>query len=366
MNAICIDQFSPSVRERDAIGAEVVALQGVLSKLGYSSRIFAEEAGSVEGRRVHQWRKCRPSARDVLLIHYSYGCAAYQALCSLPQRKILLYHGPTPPGYLAGLNPAMPITAARGINELPRFASSIDTAVAHSEFSAQNLQAAGFRRIEVVPYLLSELLFGPLPEKKILTCFRGHGWRNLLVVGRIVPNKCLEDCLFVLDYLKHYVDPKWRLFFVGSWEGTEAYRDRLQRLVEHARLEDVAFTGSVSQGALMAYYRIADALLSMSEHEGFGVPLLEAMRMDVPVFAYAAGSAPDVMGDAGVLFETKDWPVIAETVAWVTSDRGRREGVLSRQRDRLAAFSADRTERRWKAMIEQLLGETARAALAGA
>ena len=355
MTRISIDQFAPSVRDRDAIGAEVIALQGVLRKFGYSSRIFAEEAARVAGCRVHQWRKCHPAARDLLLIHYSHGSAAYPKLCSLPQRKIFLYHAATPVKYLVGLDPAMPATAAQANSELPRYTSSIYTAVAHSAFSAQDLQATGFRHVEVVPYLLSERLFRPLPEEKILTRFRGDGWKNLLVVGRIVPNKCLEDCLFVLDYLKRYVDPRWRLFFVGSCKGTEAYRDRLQRLVERLHLGDVEFTGSVSQAALMAYYRIADVLLSMSEHEGFCVPLLEAMRMDVPVFAYTAGSAPEVMGDAGVLFETKDWPVIAETAALVVSDRAFRENVLSRQRDRLAAFSPDLTERQWKVLIEQLL-----------
>ena len=355
MTRISIDQFAPSVRERDAIGAEVIALQGVLRKFGYSSRIFAEAPGRVGGRRVHEWRKCQPSVSGLLLIHYSHGSAAYPALCSLPQRKILLYHAATPVKYLVGLDPAMSSTSAQANSELPRYANSIRSAVAHSVFSAQDLQSAGFRRVEVVPYLLSESLWRSSPEQGILTRFQGDGWKNLLVVGRIVPNKCLADCLFVFDYLKRYVDPRWRLFFVGSWKGTESYRDRLERLAEHLQLDDVEFTGSVSQAALMAYYQIADVLLSMSEHEGFCVPLLEAMRMDVPVFAYAAGSAPEVVGDAGVLFEAKDWPLIAETAALVASDRAVRDKLLSRQRDRLAAFSPDLTERKWKALIERLM-----------
>lgn len=365
MSRVSIDQFSPSVRERDAIGNEVVALQTVLTQLGYSSRIFAEEASTVAGQRVHHWRRYRGSTRDLLLIHYPYGSVANQALCSLQQRKILLYHAPTPAKYLAGLNPAMPATTVQAVNELPRFASSIDTAVAHSVFTAQDLQAAGYRSIQVVPYLLYEPLYRPAPDKEVLARFQGDGWKNLLAVGRIVPNKCLEDCLFVLDFLKRYVDPHWRLFLVGSWKNTEAYKERLQHLAERMDLTDIHFTGSVPQSSLLAYYRIADALLFMSEHEGFGVPLIEAMRMEVPVFAYAAGSAPEVMGDAGVLFQTKEWPVIAETVALVTSDQAWHERVLSRQRDRVAAFSADLIEQRWRVLIEQLLAGTSRAAHAG-
>ena len=365
MSRVSIDQFSPCVRERDAIGNEVVALQMVLTKLGYSSRIFAEEAGTVVGQRVHQWRRYRGSARDLLLIHYSYGSAAYQTLCSLPQRKILLYHAPTPAKYLAGLNPAMPATAVQAVHELPRLASSIDTAVAHSAFTAQDLQAAGYRSIQVVPYLLYEPLYRPPPDKEVLARFQGDGWKNLLAVGRIVPNKCLEDCLFVLDFLKRYVDPHWRLFLVGSWKGTEAYKGRLQNLAERMDLADIHFAGSVPQSSLLAYYTIADALLFMSEHEGLGVPLIEAMRMDVPVFAYAAGSVPEVMGDIGVLFQTKVWPIIAETVALATSDHAWRERVLSCQRDRVAAFSADLIEQRWRVLIEQLLAATSRAAHAG-
>ena len=234
-----IDQFSPSVRERDAIGNGVVALQTVLTKLGYSSRIFGEEAGTIAGQRVHHWKRYCGSDRDLLLIHYSYGSAAYEALCSLPQRKIFLYHAPTPVKYLAGLNPAMPATAVQAVNELPRYANSVDTAVAHSAFTARELQAAGYGCIQVVPYLLYEPLYQLPPAKEILGRFQGDGWKNLLAVGRVVPNKRLEDCLFVLDFLKRYVDPHWRLFLVGSWKGAEAYKERLRDLLERMNLKDI-------------------------------------------------------------------------------------------------------------------------------
>ncbi len=100
---------------------------------------------------------------------------------------------------------------------------------------------------------------------------------------------------------------------------------------------------------------IGDALLFMSEHEGFGVPLVEGMNMDVPVIAHAAATVPEVLGDAGVLFKTKGWPLMAETIALVSSHPSSRELVLTRQRERREVFAARRVARQWRRLSEQAM-----------
>jgi glycosyltransferase involved in cell wall biosynthesis len=231
---------------------------------------------------------------------------------------------------------------------LIRFAASVEAAVAHSHFSAGDLHRAGYGNVEVIPYAIWEKLYETSPDQRILDLYQRDGRNNLLVVGRIMPHKCVEDSLFVLDYLRKQIGSDWRLILVGSSKGAETYRERIVSLAERMDLRDVVWAGAVSQAALSSFYKLTNAFLLMSEHEGFGVPLVEAMRYDVPIFAYANAAVPEVMGDSGVLFDEKNWPLIAETIHMVNCDPQRKAEVLQTQRVRRDFFSHSSAEQRWR------------------
>ena len=93
---------------------------------------------------------------------------------------------------------------------------------------------------------------------------------------------------------KRYVDSYYRFIFVGRYDGVPRYYATIRALIaEYQMLPDrFLFTGPVPDDELAAYYRWADAYVSLSEHEGFCVPLVEAMAMDVPVLAYAPAPCP--------------------------------------------------------------------------
>ena len=347
-----VDQFSPSVPERDAIGHEVIALDRILRSLGYETRIFAEES-SVD-REIRNWARYADSPGDVLLVHYSHGSDAYGPLFRTAPESILLYHSNAPIQFMMGLDESVPRAARQGLAELPSYAGVSGKVVAHSELSASDLGRAGYEDVQVIPYLLNEDLYSSRPDPGILERYSGDGKRNLLMVGRVVPHKKIEDGLFVLDYLKRHVNRDRRLFVVGSSAYAESYREALETLIEEMGLEDVVFTGSVPQSELTAYYRLAGALLFLSEHEGFGVPLVEGMRMDLPVLARASDAAREVLGRAGVLFENADWPLLAETAELVMADMRRREQVLAGQVRRREYFSAVEGERRWREFLTGL------------
>src|SRR5207244_13427211 len=113
-------------------------------------------------------------------------------------------------------------------------------------------------------------------------------------------------------------------------------------VLEYGRGAAGEFTGSVTVEQLVAYYRGATAFLTLSDHEGFCVPLLEAMRSDLPVVAHAAGAIPETLGDAGILLETKTPEVVAEQLERVIRDQQLRKELIEKGRRRVGAFSRDR------------------------
>jgi glycosyltransferase involved in cell wall biosynthesis len=156
----------------------------------------------------------------------------------------------------------------------------------------------------------------------------------------------------MLAYYRACVDPNARLVLVGAHRDQPQYHARLDALVKALHLEAaVTFAGAVSAAELVAYYRSASAFVSLSEHEGFGVPLLEAMHFDVPVVAYDAAAVGETVGDAGVLLKDRDLALAAEAVGLVLERRELRERLVAAGRQRLEAFEPRRVADRTKEVL---------------
>ena len=191
----------------------------------------------------------------------------------------------------------------------------------------------------------------PVPSiEKVLQ----DGLVNILFVGRIAPNKKIEDHIRLAEQYKRYVDIYYRFIFVGKYDAVPRYFDTIRALiVKYQMLSDrFWFTGAVPDRELAAYYRNAHAYVSMSEHEGFCVPLVEAMAMDVPVLAYAGAAVPETLGGAGVSFAPKDLEQAAELLGGLIYDGAFRESVLKGQRRRVGDFGRDRVASRLQAVLE--------------
>jgi glycosyltransferase involved in cell wall biosynthesis len=164
---------------------------------------------------------------------------------------------------------------------------------------------------------------------------------NIHFVGRLAPNKKIEDHIRLAEQYKRYVDVYYRFIFVGRCDAVPRYYDAVRGLVaEYRMLSDrFWFPGPASNDELGAYYRNAHAYVSLSEHEGFCVPLVEAMSMDVPVLAYGAAAVPETLGGAGVCFTPKDLEVAAELLGALVYDLPFRRRIIDGQRDRVRAFA---------------------------
>ncbi len=175
---------------------------------------------------------------------------------------------------------------------------------------------------------------------------------TLLFVGRIAPHKRQDDLIRLIAYYRACIDPEAQLVLVGSYRDQPQYHARLRALAQELGVTGaVTFAGSVSLPALAAYYRSATAFVSLSEHEGFGVPLLEAMRFDLPVVAYDAGAVAETLGDAGLRVKTRDLPEAAELVGLVSERTDLRASLVAAGRKRLGDFSTDRVEQKSRTVL---------------
>ncbi|MBI2468308.1 MAG: glycosyltransferase [Candidatus Rokubacteria bacterium] len=333
-----VHQFVPNFVRGDAIGNDTRALRALLGGWGFPSEIFAQYIHrdlAREARFYGHYRKVAHS-RNVILFHFSIGSEITSFFARLPDRKVLLYHNITPPEYFVGVSARVADRCRRGRQELARLTTVTELALGDSEFNRRELEAMGFRRTGVRPILIDWTAYAHPPVRTLEATY-GQG-TNLLSVGRVAPNKRIED-LIKTYYFYRRLDPASRLLVVGSAVDMESYLAGCQKLAaELGVLDGVVFTGPVSQAELCTYYRLASVYLSMSEHEGFCVPLLEAMHFGVPIVAYASTAVPWTLGDAGLLVQEKDFPAIAELIHRVVTEPTLRQAVVAGQRERLKAF----------------------------
>jgi glycosyltransferase involved in cell wall biosynthesis len=327
-----IHQVLAALSYGDAIGNEALAIQGHLRGRGFESDIFAERVHprmASLARPLWEWNEVS-SPQTVCLFHFSIGSAAARLLFHAPDRLVALYHNITPASYFLGFHPHLAGLCHHGRRELAAFASRAELALGDSEFNRRELQESGYARTAVLPIVLDLDAYRRRPSPVIRRLY-GDGRTNLLFVGRIIPNKRIEDLLRVFLVYRRYLDPRSRLLLVGDHRGHERYYDRLQEMIRAFDLDDVVFAGQVDHDELLAYYSVADLFLCLSEHEGYCVPLVEAMAFGVPVLAFDAGAVGETLRGGGVLLKEKDPAVVAELASLILTDGALRTRVLASQ-----------------------------------
>lgn len=343
MNPRSLHQILAGYSKGDAISNEALTIRAIARARGLASEIYCETARVLPELRGDMRDLSRAAAElgpeDAALLHLSIGSPANALFPSLRARKAILYHNITPPEWFEGVRDATARMLAHGREQARALAGTAAVTLADSAYNATELETMGHREVGVFPLALDFSHIRTAPDRGVMREY-GDGRLNVLFVGRGVPNKRIEDLLAAFYYLRRYVEPSARLVHVGSYAGCERYLSLLRARTREWKLEDVLFPGSVPQPQLAAYYRRATVFLCMSEHEGFCVPIVEAMAHDVPVLAFAAAAVPETLGGAGVLFHEKRFDLVAEMIARIARDARLRAGILAAQRRRLATFES--------------------------
>ncbi len=350
---VSIHQMIVGAMPGDAISDHAFMLRAALRQWGYQSHIYARYIHPDLSKEVRPHTDYQPAEKGLLIFHYSIGSEVSEYVASLPTRLVMIYHNVTPAEYFRKVDHTLFEQMERGRRGLAHFRDKVELALADSEFNRLDLAQAGYTRTGVLPVALDGERYNQAPSQELMARFGHDGYTNLLFVGRIVPNKKQEDVIKVLYYYKR-INPRSRLFLVGPhWEQTEVYLNWLQDLAGYLNLP-VHFCGHVPFDELLAYYRVADVFVCMSEHEGFCKPLVESMYFDVPIVAYDATAVPYTLGGAGVLVREKRYDVVAEMIDLLVTDADLRQRIIARQRERLRYFMKSSALAIFKGYVESL------------
>jgi glycosyltransferase involved in cell wall biosynthesis len=351
-----VQQLLSGAGPYDAVTNQALAYQRLFGKWGWEGEVYAGAMDPMLDGRVRRADGLagRLGPDDLLVLHYSAHARALERVLELPQRKLLLYHNITPAHYLWDHEPYVAMVCALGRERLPAFAGRVDAALAPSEFSALELREAGFGDVRVVPqlYLFDRERLREGVDRPSPLC--GGGLRTVAFVGRLSHNKRQDRLVKAFALYQRHRDPHSRLVLAGS-PGNGAYRDHLADLAQRAGARNVELPGSLAQPELNALYAGADVFCCLSEHEGFCIPLLEALHFGLPVVAARAAAVPEVLGDAGVLLDHPDLATVAEAIDIAAASGELRDELRARGQRRLAAFTPERTEQSLREGVEALL-----------
>ncbi len=330
--AIAIHQVLATLGYGDAIGNEVLGIQRVLRTAGYESEIFVQTADPRLEDLTLDYRDLPDASHpdNILIHHFSIGARASRVAYALPDRMALVYHNITPPEYFVDVHELLVKLCYLGRRELALYKDRCDLALGDSEYNRQELDAIGFPVTGILP-VVPDFSHLSGPGNYMHAAQFDDGWVNVLFVGRIIPNKKIEDVIRCFQAYKRWFNPRARLLLVGTQSGFEKYLAMLHQFIADIDAQDVHFLGHVANQELTAYYELADVFLCASEHEGFCVPLVESFHMGVPVLAYAATAVPATMDGAGVLYTDKQPLHVAALIDAITSDRDLQDRIIDGQ-----------------------------------
>lgn len=333
--------LTPTLLIADAISNDVYGMQAVLRSRGHDVRLFANESTSaVEVFPLSKIKSFLKAPEDILIYHYSMGWDfGLDLLRQLKCRKVLKYHNITPPEFFAGISIEYETVCRKGREQVKDIATAnCDLYLADSQYNAEELIREGADRskcVVVPPFHNIDKLAGLAPDTSVLDQYVNHTL-NILMVGRVAPNKGHGALIETLAAYREYYRMNARLLIVGKEAPQLAiYSHWLRQLAASKALDGaVDFVGGVTDEQLKAYYLAADFFLLTSEHEGFCVPLVEAMAMKVPIIAYASSAVPATIGDAGLVWPERNPYLLAASIDYLNRDESASAALGLRGRHR--------------------------------
>ncbi|MCR5804101.1 MAG: glycosyltransferase family 4 protein [Clostridia bacterium] len=329
----------------DAVSNDALAIMDLLNKNGYKMNTYAEHIdtrlANISGvKEINALPKLNDD--DIMIYHLSTGTDLNRKIKSIGGRKLLIYHNITPPKFFAKYSGLSARLCSKGRGEVQSLSDTFEGVLCVSDYNRKDLQELGYTcPMAIRPILIPFEDYKKTPDEEIINKY-DDGIKNVVFVSRIAPNKKQEDLLSMMSAYKKMYGDGIRLFIVGNPKGLENYDKRLKEYAKLLELDNVIFTGQVSFASILAYYKIADAFVCMSEHEGFGVPLIEAMYFGDPILAAANAAVPDTLGGSGILTTNDDPKKSAFLLHELLYDEELRASVIEGQNKRLEDFSYEK------------------------
>ncbi len=356
MRGPAVHQLLPTFAPRDAVGNHTIELRRALHARGVDSEVFAQV---IHHELLSSTRSMTevPDDDSWIVYHHSIGGLAGEYFEERPGRRILIYHNITPLEMLDRWEPGVGAEIVLGRDQLARYSTICDLAIADSEFNRTELVELGYQNTVTVPVLFDPAALANASDPATAQLLRrSRRGTQLLFVGRVVPNKAQHDLVSALALYRRAYDPHAHLHLVGS-QSFASYGEALRNQIESLELDDaVTIHDSISDGMLAAHYENADVFVCLSDHEGFCVPLVEAMHHGVPVVAFDSSAVGGTLDGAGILLPSKEPDLVAAAVDRVVSDPTLSRTLARAGRRRAADFDLSRTSAAYIEAIESVTG----------
>ena len=320
----------------------MLEIQKALRKNGFRSEIFTrfcEPRMAKYAKDFKEYTKLSAPS-NVVIFHFSIGSPVSKMFFRIPDKRIMIYHNITPYEFFLDTHRILSRECYKGRLEIKLFVDKVNLALGDSEFNRRELESLGYANTGVLPLLLDFSKFDGKPDPVFRQIY-DNGKFTILFVGRVIPNKKFEDVIKTFYFYKKYFNSDSQLLLVGDYRGMERYLAALKEQVAELELSDVHFPGRVDFTELLACFRLSHVYLSMSEHEGFGVPLIESFYLGLPVVAYAAGAVEETMNGGGILVREKDFVKTAALLDKLLREEAFRNAIIDSQKKALNKFSRE-------------------------
>ncbi|SMC76591.1 Glycosyltransferase involved in cell wall bisynthesis [Desulfocicer vacuolatum DSM 3385] len=352
MKPKAIHQFHSGSAVGDAVTNSMIFIQEMLSQLGFTSQIFVENPAPGLEKKLLHYQQLSSNANDIIFIHHSMGHELTDWIESLPGKKILIYHNITPARFFPEDSPFHHYSRI-GRQQLRTFLPLMDAAIAVSKTNKEELESLGYKNVTQIPLLMDTEILEQRPwDENIVT--NNADIFTILFVGRVAPNKCQQDLISIANRLKNCFHRPFQLVMIGNCDTHCPYYKSLMENIMAAGMEEhIHFTGKIPDNELFGWYRAADLFLCMSEHEGFGVPLIEAMAFNLPVVAFKSSNIPHTMDGAGILVTQKDPSAIAALIKIISTDKALKRAIIKKQKKHVEHFKKHRLIKQLKLFLQK-------------
>lgn len=352
MQISAIHQFSPSFTNGDGVSNGMIFTRKLLRDMGFLSEIYCEFFPEELSDQIRPLAELSTVENDILMVHHSLGYVNCQWIEQQKARKVIVYHNITPAEFLPdnGLRELSQL----GKEQLTAWANDFVAAIGDSDFNCDELRRAHYEHVESIPLLVDiEQMSSTAPE--IIPSIAWHECVNLVFVGRFCENKNQLRLVQFVKYLQGHFALPVRLFLAGGVT-SEPYKAEVEQFVnEHGLKKEVILLGKISNANLVSLFRNADAYLSFSLHEGFGMPLIEAMLYDLPVLAFDTTGISSTLGNSGVLINpNSDFASIAQQLKSVLLNAPNRRAIIRKQRENLRRFSYASIRTKLEKFLQQI------------
>jgi glycosyltransferase involved in cell wall biosynthesis len=339
-----IHQFLTSYSYGDAIGNEALEIRDFLRDRGHNSEIFALFYHPRYADQIVNYLEYErySAAGNIIVFHFSIGSPVTKKFLGVPDKKVIIYHNITPHEFFLDYHRVLAKDCYKGRVELKNLAGKVDLALGDSHYNESELVEAGFANTGVLPLVMNFDKFDKAAAPVLKELF-DDGKTNILFVGRVIPNKKVEDVIKTFHFYQEHFNAASRLFIVGEYRGFERYHSALQALVGRLKTKNVHFTGHIPDDELISYFKLSHLYVHMSEHEGFCAPVPESFYLDIPVVAFNAGALKETMNNGGVLLNRKDFIKAAALIDHILTDPGLKEKILCSQRQALNKYFKNKT-----------------------